>query len=86
MDYTLTLRNFSDEVKPDSNKHRLQMFFKEANFQEDNIVFFLSVFLLFGKVDICLDRTEWDFGKKQVNMLVLTASCRSISFPLYDDL
>lgn len=73
----------NDEVKPDSNEHRLQMFFKEANFQEDNIVFFLSVFLLFGKVDICLDRTEWDFGKKQVNMLVLTASCRGISFPLY---
>lgn len=73
----------NDEVAPESNEHRLQMFFKEADLQEDNIVFFLSIFMLFGKVDICLDRTEWDFGKKQVNMLVFTGSCRGISFPLY---
>lgn len=74
---------FNDEVKEASNERRLQAFFKEAELDEDQLAFLLSVFLVFGKVDLCLDRTEWDFGKCQVNLLVLSAYCQGVGLPLY---
>lgn len=74
---------FNDQVKEDSNERRIQAFFKEAALEEDQVAFVLSLFLVFGKVDLCLDRTEWDFGKCQVNLLVLSAYCRGVGLPLY---
>jgi hypothetical protein len=74
---------FNDQVKEDSNERRIQAFFKEAYLDEDQLVFVLSLFLVFGKVDLCLDRTEWDFGKCQINLLVLSAYCQGVGLPLY---
>lgn len=44
---------------------RLQSFFKEAILEEEEVTFLSSVFLLFGKIDLCMDRTEWLFGKRK---------------------
>lgn len=33
-----------------------------------------------------MDRTEWDFGRCQVNILMLTASCGSVQVPLFWEL
>ena len=73
----------NEQVKEDSNERRIQAFFKEATLDEDQVCFVLSLFLVFGKIDLCLDRTEWDFGKCRVNLLVLSACCRGIGMPLY---
>jgi hypothetical protein len=75
----------NDQVKPESNEDRIQRFFAEAQFNEEELAFLLSLFLTLGKVDLCLDRTEWDFGKKQVNLLVMSAYCQGIGLPLYVD-
>ena len=64
---------FNDQVKEASNERRIQAFFKEAQLDEDQLAFMLSLFLVWGKIDLCLDRTEWDFGQCQVNLLVLSA-------------
>jgi hypothetical protein len=74
---------FNHEVKEESNERRLQAFFKDCELDEDQVAFVLSLFLVFGQVDLCLDRTEWDFGKCQVNLLVLTAYCQGVGLPLY---
>ena len=73
----------NDAVKPSSNERRLQHFFKEANLNEESFALLLSIFLSFGKVDISMDRTEWDFGKTQVNLLVISGTCSGMSIPLY---
>ena len=73
----------NDEVKPASNERRLQNFFKEADLNESEFAFLLSVFLSFGRVDLSMDRTEWDFGKTQVNLLVISGTCQGLSIPLY---
>lgn len=73
----------NDEVKASSNERRLQSFFKEATLNEDEFAFLLSLFLSFGKIDLSMDRTEWDFGKTQVNLLVISGSCQGMSIPLY---
>ena len=39
-----------------------------------------------GKIRLCLDRTEWDFGCCQVNILMLTASCGEVQVPLFWEL
>lgn len=67
--------------------HRFEDFFREVNFDYE----ILATFLLFclgnqGKIRLCLDRTEWDFGRCQVNILMLTASCGHLQVPLYWEL
>ena len=39
-----------------------------------------------GKVTLCIDRTEWDFGKCQVNILMIVVRCKEITIPLYWEL
>ena len=75
----------NDEVKQSSNERRLQGFFKNAEFNEAEFAFLLSLFLGFGKVNLSIDRTEWDFGSTQVNLLVIAGSCQGMSIPLYID-
>ena len=75
----------NDEAKADSNTDRIQRFFAEAEFDESELAFLLSLFLTLGKVDICIDRTAWDFGKLKINLLVLSACCGGIGLPLYID-
>jgi len=74
---------FNSAAKEESNERRMQAFFKDCELNEDQVAFLLSLFLLFGKVDLCLDRTEWNLGKCQVNLLVLSANCRGVGLPLY---
>lgn len=75
----------NDDVKVASNEDRIQQFFAHANLDEDQLAFLLSLFLTIGKVDLCIDRTEWDFGKTQINLLVVSAYCHGIGLPLYID-
>ena len=75
----------NDDVKQSSNERRLQNFFKDASLNENEFAFLLSLFMSFGKVDLSIDRTEWDFGKTQVNLLVISGSCQGMSIPLYID-
>ncbi|MEJ7666638.1 MAG: hypothetical protein WKG07_47545 [Hymenobacter sp.] len=39
-----------------------------------------------GKLRLCLDRTEWDFGQCQVNILLVTVGRGEFQVPLYWEL
>jgi hypothetical protein len=39
-----------------------------------------------GKLRLCIDRTEWDFGTCQVNILMIVAGIGSMQVPLYWEL
>jgi len=39
-----------------------------------------------GKLRLCLDRTEWDFGRCQVNILLVTVGREEFQVPLYWEL
>ena len=43
----------------------------------------LSILPAHGKLRLCLDRTEWDFGQCQVNILRGTAGTGEVHVPLY---
>jgi hypothetical protein len=43
----------------------------------------LSIFRKIPKMYLILDRTNWKFGKKDINHLVLTATIGSVTVPLF---
>ena len=74
----------NDEVKASSNETRIQDFFREVELDYEQLAILLAMFLpKRGKVTLCIDRTEWDFGKCQVNILMIIVRCRHISIPLH---
>src|SRR5690606_27874365 len=77
-------QNLNDNVKASSNETRIQDFFREVELGYEQVALLLAVFLpRKGKVTLCIDRTEWDFGKCQVNILMIVVRCRQITVPLY---
>jgi hypothetical protein len=78
--------HIDSEAKEDSTERRLQSFFKDFSFDYDMVAFLLSSFLPKGKLSLCIDRTEWDFGKYQCNILVISACFMGSSIPLYWEL
>lgn len=72
------------EVIASSNETRIQNFFRQVELNYEQVALLLSMFLpKRGKVTLCIDRTEWDFGKCQVNILMIVVRCKDITIPLY---
>lgn len=77
----------NDEVQTKSNEIRIQNFFRLAELHYDQIALLLAFFLpKRGKITLSIDRTEWDFGIYQANILMIVASCKDVSVPLYWEL
>ena len=79
--------HLNDEAKLSSNEVRIQDFFREVEMD----YFYVAVLLVSllpkkGKLRLCIDRTEWDFGSCQVNILMIVAGCGSMHIPLYWEL
>jgi Transposase DDE domain len=81
--------HLNDRVKTASNETRLQDFFREVPFDYDALASFLLCFLndaggvAGGKIRLTIDRTEWDFGQQQTNILMVIASKGRYTVPLY---
>ena len=80
-------QHLNDAAKPASNETRIQDFFREANLDYLLVAkLLLSVLPAYGKLRLCLDRTEWDFGQCQVNVLLVTVGTGDVHVPLYGHL
>ena len=80
-------QHLNDAVKPASNETRIQDFFREVDL--DYLVLarlLVSLLPVQGKLRLCLDRTEWDFGQRQVNILLVTVGQGAFQVPLYWEL
>ncbi len=77
-------QGLNDKVKAQSNEKRIQDFFRQVNLNYEQVALLLSMFIpRKKKVTLCIDRTEWDFGKCQVNILMIVVRCQDITIPLY---
>ena len=81
----------AEELNPSvlasSNETRIQDFFREVEIDYEKVALLLAFFLpRRGKLTLCIDRTEWDFGKCQVNFLMIVVRCKQITIPLYWEL
>jgi hypothetical protein len=62
----------NDKVKDASNETRIQDFFRTVSIDYECLaLLFYCTFPSNQKLDIIIDRTEWDFGKTQHNMLLI---------------
>ena len=68
--------------KQSSNYRRLQRFFSKAKIDSSLVSQLLMGMFGGDNVFLCLDRTNWMFGKANINILVLAISYKSIAVPI----
>ena len=75
--------HLNDAVKPASNETRIQNFFRHVALDYTALALVLvSLLPRHVKLRLCVDRTEWDFGKCQVNILLVTVGHGDLHWPL----
>lgn len=75
--------HLNDAVKVASNETRIQDFFRQATLDYTALALLLvSLLPRHAKLRLCVDRTEWDFGKHQVNILLVTVGHGDLHWPL----
>lgn len=80
-------QHLNDDVKIASNEIRIQDFFREVEIDYHCVaVLLLSLLPKKKKLRLCIDRTEWDFGKCQVNILMILVGHGQFQIPLYWEL
>ena len=73
-------------IKISSIERRIQDFFAKVRFDYTQLTVFLLSFLPPRPLVLSIDRTEWDFGQTQVNILCVVASIGKLAVPLYFEL
>jgi len=71
------------DIKTKSIERRIQDFFQKVNFDYSSLGIFLLSFIHHDELELSIDRTEWDFGRIQVNVLCVVASIGKMAVPLY---
>lgn len=79
--------HLNDGTKDICNEVRIQDFFRQVELDYEQIALLMCLFLnRRDKIRLCIDRTEWDFGKCQVNILLVLACQGHVQVPLYWEL
>lgn len=71
------------DALPSSIERRIQDFFQKVDFDYEQLLFLLICFVPHEKLVLSIDRTEWDRGIKQYNILCVIASIGKMGVPLY---
>jgi len=73
----------NSEVKDASNHRRIQRFMSGYDFDFDHFgSFLLSLLPQASDFIVVMDRTEWHFGAKPVNVLMIGVAYKGIAFPV----
>jgi hypothetical protein len=76
-------QGFENEVDLASNLRRIQRFFASFALPEDGIARLLYKLLpIQGRLKLTLDRTNWKFGSRNINILVLGVIYKGVAIPL----
>jgi hypothetical protein len=76
-------QDLNPDVKHESNLRRIQRFFSDFIVDHDIIAKLLfSLLPSQNQYKLCLDRTNWKYGKADINILVLSACYEGLSIPL----
>lgn len=83
---TVTLSNlsviFNPKVKSESNYRRIQRFFEDFVMDYFQVAKLVISSLPHVNFILTLDRTNWQFGRKDINVLMLALVYKNISIPL----
>lgn len=79
--------HLNEDAQHICNEVRIQDFFRQVELDYEQVALLLCLFLKQKeKVRLCIDRTEWDFGRCQVNILMVLACQGAVQVPLYWEL
>jgi len=70
-------------IKPESLERRIQDFFEKVSINYTGLIMFYLSFIHHKSLILSIDRTEWDFGKTQINILCVVASIGKMAVPIY---
>ena len=74
---------FNSKAKPASSMRRIQRFLKDVHFDFDKLAMFIVKILPFkGPFALSMDRTNWKFGKLDINALFIGICYQGVAFPL----
>ena len=74
----------NDEVKVSSNQNRIEDFFREVELNFGAVAGLMVALLpKKAKLRLTIDRTEWNFGKCETNILMVLIGCGELQLPLY---
>jgi len=75
---------FRSFAKQESSYRRIRRFFSNFSFDRTIIIpLVLTLFSLKKDLLLILDRTNWKWGKKDINILLLSVAFKGISIPLF---
>ena len=76
---------FPSQVKQESRYRRIQRFINDYSIDFDKVAWFIMRLFDFINNDyyLVLDRTNWKWGEKNINILVLAIAYRGIAIPIY---
>ena len=76
-------RHFASATPSESNYRRIQRFLADTDLNEHQIA--SLIYHLFGldKVTLTIDRTNWKWGKSNINIFMLAVVHHGIAIPLY---
>lgn len=75
--------HLNDNAKVKCNEVRIQDFFREVTLDYRLVsILILSLLPQGAKLRVCIDRTEWDFGSYQANILMVTLGYGNIAIPV----
>jgi Transposase DDE domain len=73
---------FASEAQAESNYRRIQRFFQGFSFEQSELSQVLIKLLPPPPYTLCLDRTNWQFGTFNINILMLSIAYKGIAFPV----
>ena len=73
-------------IKVSSIERRIQDFFLRVSFDYGQLMLFFLSFVHHNRLRLSIDRTEWDFGNTQINILCVVVSIGKMAVPLYFEL
>jgi hypothetical protein len=73
---------FGSEAKAASSYRRIQRFFQGFDFSQRQVSQLILKLLPAPPYTVCLDRTNWQFGKLNINILMLSVAYQGIAFPV----
>ena len=76
---------FPSSAKVNSRYRRIQRFIHDYEINFDTVAWFIMSLFDFLNRDyyLALDRTNWKWGEKNINILVLAVVYRGIAIPIY---
>ena len=72
---------FQGVTQPESSYRRIKRFFTEIRLDKVKVARLVLTLLPPPPYTVCLDRTNWQFGKLDINILVIAIAHRGVAFP-----